>query len=99
MRFYKEPPPGFTSLTLSLKTSRQGDTPGVDAPAQTIPPRSHMHSQSATPKHNRHLDLVFVVSRKLSGPQTSPGERGDGALALSERLRSPGGGKRRVTES
>lgn len=59
-----------------------------------------MHRQSHTPKHARHLDLVFVVSRKLSAPQRSPqGVWGGGELALSERLRSPSRGKRGVTES
>lgn len=76
MRFYKEPPPGFTSLRLSIKG---GDTPGVHAPAQTITRHPLVRPQSRTPEHDTHLDLVFVVSRKLSAPaEGGPAGGGEG---------------------
>lgn len=73
-------------------THRQGDTPGFHAPALATAQRSHIYTQTHTVKHVRHLDLVFVVSRKVSVPKRG-GRRGEASwavkpVALSGCLRS-----------
>lgn len=52
-----------------LRTCRQGDTPDFHASAPGTTQHLHIHPQSRTAKHDRHLDLVFVVSRKVSAPK------------------------------
>lgn len=65
MRFYKEPPPRFTSLSLSLRNIQTRT--GVEGVTHTaLCAHAHTDTQPHTRMSGRHLDLVFVVSRNPS---------------------------------
>lgn len=52
--------------THTYTQARQGDTPGFHSPATPTMGRSCIYTQTHTLKHDRHLDLVFVVSWTVS---------------------------------
>lgn len=76
-------------IHLAQAVNQSGDTPGVHAAAQTI--TRHPLVRPHTPQHDTHLDLVFVVSHKLSAEEGGGGPAGGGG---EERGESEGNAER-----